>query len=74
MSRISQPLLQVAKSISDRGQKAISVAGDVTDPSFPAKLIAAAVDKFQGLHILINNAGAPADLVLSLPRSGKPDA
>lgn len=36
---------------------AISVPGDVTDPDLPAKLVAAAVDSFGGLHILVNCAG-----------------
>lgn len=36
---------------------AIAVPGDVCDPAFPGKVVAAAVEAFGGLHILVNNAG-----------------
>ena len=37
---------------------AIAVPGDVTDPAFPERVVAAALGAFGGLHILVNNAGA----------------
>ncbi|PRW58222.1 3-oxoacyl-ACP reductase [Chlorella sorokiniana] len=43
---------------------AISVPGDVTDPELPPKLVAAAVDSFGGLHILVNCAGFTWDGML----------
>lgn len=43
--------------IRNSSGSALSVPGDVTDPSFPARLVQAAVDKFGALHILVNNAG-----------------
>jgi 3-oxoacyl-[acyl-carrier protein] reductase len=33
------------------------VAGDVTDPAFPAQLIKATLDAFGGFDIIVNNAG-----------------
>ena len=34
-------------------------AGDVTDPDEPARLVAATVERFGGLDILVANAGGP---------------
>ena len=34
-------------------------AGDVTDPAEPARLVAAAVERFGGLDIVVANAGGP---------------
>ena len=34
-------------------------AGDVTDPAEPARLVAATVERFGGLDILVANAGGP---------------
>ncbi|PSC70834.1 3-oxoacyl-ACP reductase [Micractinium conductrix] len=36
---------------------AISVPGDVTDPTLPVRLVEAAVSAFSGIDILVNNAG-----------------
>lgn len=44
--------------------EAISVPGDVTDPAFPQRIVAAAVAAFGGLHILVNNAGFTWDGML----------
>jgi 3-oxoacyl-[acyl-carrier protein] reductase len=37
----------------------LAVPGDVTDPSMPAQLVAAAVERFGALDILVANAGGP---------------
>jgi len=47
----------VAKNINQNGGKAISVPGDVTDPSFPEKLIQSTIKAFGKINILVNNAG-----------------
>ena len=39
--------------------EALAVAADVTDPDTPARLVAAAVERFGGLHVLVANAGGP---------------
>ena len=36
-----------------------ALTGDVTDPEFPKKAVEAALERFQGLDIVINNAGYP---------------
>jgi 3-oxoacyl-[acyl-carrier protein] reductase len=37
----------------------LAVPADVTDPDSPARLVAAAVERFGGLHVLVANAGGP---------------
>jgi 3-oxoacyl-[acyl-carrier protein] reductase len=37
----------------------LAVPADVTDPATPARLVAAAVERFGGLHVLVANAGGP---------------
>jgi 3-oxoacyl-[acyl-carrier protein] reductase len=39
--------------------EALVVAADVTDPATPARLVAAAVERFGALHVLVANAGGP---------------
>lgn len=36
-----------------------TVAADVTDPGTPARLVATAIERFGGLHVLVANAGGP---------------
>jgi 3-oxoacyl-[acyl-carrier protein] reductase len=40
------------------------VAGDVTDPAFPAQLIKATLDAYGGIDIIVNNAGYTWDAVI----------
>jgi 3-oxoacyl-[acyl-carrier protein] reductase len=59
-SRNAEKLQATATRISSKtGNAVFPVAGDVTEPDFPAQLIAAVVGKFGGLDILITNAGGP---------------
>ncbi len=37
----------------------LAVAADVTDPATPARLVAATVERFGALHVLVANAGGP---------------
>ncbi len=39
--------------------EALAVPADVTDPATPARLVAAAVERFGALHVLVANAGGP---------------
>jgi 3-oxoacyl-[acyl-carrier protein] reductase len=39
--------------------EALAVPADVTDPAVPGRLVAAAVDRFGGLDVLVANAGGP---------------
>jgi 3-oxoacyl-[acyl-carrier protein] reductase len=43
----------------ESGTQAIGLAGDVSDPSVPEKLVEQTVEAFGGLDLLITNAGGP---------------
>jgi 3-oxoacyl-[acyl-carrier protein] reductase len=58
------PAEQTVQAIRAAGGEAISVPGDVTDPSFPASIVAAAIEKLGGLDIIVNNAGYTWDAVI----------
>jgi len=55
--RDKAPVEAVAYEIREEGGDAIAVAGDVTDPGFPAELVEEAIAKYGELHVLVNNAG-----------------
>lgn len=52
-----EPANSVVAEINGAGGEAIAVAGDVTAPDFPEKLLRAAVDTFGKINVLVNNAG-----------------
>jgi 3-oxoacyl-[acyl-carrier protein] reductase len=58
------PAEEAAAAIRNAGGKAIVVAGDVTDPAFPAQLVKATLDAFGGIDIIVNNAGYTWDAVI----------
>jgi 3-oxoacyl-[acyl-carrier protein] reductase len=58
------PAEETAAAIRKAGGKAIVVAGDVTDPAFPAQLIKATLEAFGGIDIIVNNAGYTWDAVI----------
>ncbi len=58
------PLSEAAAAIRKTGGEALEMAGDVTDPQFPDKLIKGTLDKFGGLDIIVNNAGYTWDGVV----------
>ena len=47
-----------------RRRPVAAVAGDLTEPSFPDALVAAALDRFGALDIIVNNAGYNWDNVI----------
>jgi len=47
----------VAESVRDRGQSAVVVGADVSDPDAATRLVESAVDAFGGLAHVVNNAG-----------------
>jgi len=51
-------------AVSELGASARSLAGDLTAPDFPQKLVDAAVANFGGLDIIVNNAGYTWDNVI----------
>ncbi|KAJ3209659.1 hypothetical protein HDU67_006022 [Dinochytrium kinnereticum] len=54
----------VADEIKAGGGKSIAVAGDVTDPSFPDRLVKATVEAFGKINHIVNNAGFTFDGML----------
>jgi len=58
------PAEETAAAIRNAGGKAIVVAGDVTDPAFPAQLVKATLDAFGDIDIIVNNAGYTWDAVI----------
>jgi len=63
--RRAQPLEELAERLGE----AAAIAGDVTDPALPQRLIDAAVDRFGRLDAVFNNAGsgAPARTIDEMP-------
>ena len=58
------PADATADGINQAGGTAISIPGDVTNPDFPAQLMAQTVEQFGKLNILVNNAGYTWDGML----------
>ncbi|KAF9112122.1 hypothetical protein BGX27_003935 [Mortierella sp. AM989] len=54
----------IAKQINETGGKAIVVSGDVTDLSFPERLIGETIKAYGKLNIIVNNAGFTFDAML----------
>ena len=59
-----EPAQAVVDSIESEGGAALALAGDVTSPEFPQQLIAATLERFGTLDIIVNNAGYTWDGVL----------
>lgn len=53
-----------AKEITDAGGKAVTCAGSVTDAEFPDRLVKTAAESFDGIDIIVNNAGYTWDAVI----------
>ncbi len=54
----------VADEIEELGAKAVFVAGDVGDSGTADELMAAAIERLGGLHVVVNNAGVVRDRML----------
>ncbi len=57
VGRHEGPLEGVAAGVRAGGGEAQVVTADLTDAGAPARVVAAAVDRFGGLDVLVNNAG-----------------
>jgi len=55
---------ETVERIGQAGGRAESLAGDVTDPHFPARLVDSAVERFGSIDIVVNNAGYTWDTVI----------
>src|SRR4051812_45368100 len=58
-ARGEEALRQAERRIEEAGGTVYAIAADVTDPNTPAELVAAHVDRYGGLDILVANAGGP---------------
>jgi 3-oxoacyl-[acyl-carrier protein] reductase len=58
------PAQETIAMIRAAGSDAHAVIGDVTTPDFPAKFVGAALERFGGLDIIVNNAGYVWDSVV----------
>ena len=58
------PADEVVRAIRDAGGKATACVGNVTDADFGSRFVQAALDEFNGLHIIVNNAGYTLDGVI----------
>ncbi len=58
------PATEAAEAIRKSGGRAASLAGNVTAPEFPAKLVEAALGEFGAIDIVVNNAGYTWDSVI----------
>jgi 3-oxoacyl-[acyl-carrier protein] reductase len=60
----SGPASETEAAIGQAGGRAASLAGDVTDPAFPQRLVDATVERFGSIDIIVNNAGYTWDNVI----------
>jgi 3-oxoacyl-[acyl-carrier protein] reductase len=58
------PANEVISEIQSRGGEAIACVGSVTEPDFPERFIATAIERYDGLDIIVNNAGYTWDGVI----------
>ncbi len=60
----ADPAHEVVELIKSQGGEAVACAGSVTAPDFADRLVGTAVKHFQGIDIIINNAGYTWDNVI----------
>ncbi len=58
------PTEEALGAISAAGGEGLSVSGDVTDKLFAGRIVSAAIEKFGGIDIIVNNAGYTWDAVI----------
>ena len=58
------PAAEAEAAVRQTGGNAASLAGDVTDPAFPQRLVDATVERFGAIDIIVNNAGYTWDNVI----------
>jgi len=57
VGRRAEALEEIAALVRERGGQAHVVAADLTEPGAPAAVIGAAQEQFNGIDVLVNNAG-----------------
>lgn len=58
------PALETVQAITAAGGKAVACVGSVTAPDFAERFVATATEAFQGIDIIVNNAGYTWDSVI----------
>jgi 3-oxoacyl-[acyl-carrier protein] reductase len=58
-SRSKEALADVAASLRAAGGEVVTEAGDITDPETPGRLVAATIEAFGTVDIVVANAGGP---------------
>jgi 3-oxoacyl-[acyl-carrier protein] reductase len=58
-ARGEEALRQTETSLRDHGAEVLTIPADVAEPDTPARLVAAAVEAFGSIDILVPNAGGP---------------
>jgi 3-oxoacyl-[acyl-carrier protein] reductase len=58
------PASEAVAAIQQAGGQAAALCGDVTDPPFPERMVAATLERFGGIDIIVNNAGYTWDNVI----------
>lgn len=58
------PAMEAVKAIKEKGGQAMAVAGSVTAPDFPKRIIGETIKEFGRLDILVNNAGYTWDALI----------
>jgi len=57
VGRRAEPLEEVAAQVRERGGQALVLPADLTAPGAPASVVAATLQHFGGIDVLVNNAG-----------------
>ncbi|SFN43867.1 SDR family NAD(P)-dependent oxidoreductase [Variovorax sp. OV329] len=60
----AEPAHAVVETIRGQGGEAVACPGSVTAPDFAERFVKTAVDRFQGIDIVVNNAGYTWDNVI----------
>jgi len=60
----AEPAQEVVQAIRAAGGQATACVGSVTAPDFAERFVATAIDEYQGLDIIVNNAGYTWDNVI----------
>ena len=59
-----EPLAETAQAVRAAGAEVLTVAGDLTDPTLPDRIMAQVGERFGRLDVLVNNAGYTWDGVI----------
>ena len=60
----TETLCETQRTLASSGHQVGGLAGDLTEPSFPDALVAATLERFGSLDVIVNNAGYSWDSVI----------